>query len=213
LKACIFDLDGVLVDTARYHYQAWNRLADKLGFEISEEENEKLKGISRMESLDQILKLGGVTYSDDEKIKLAALKNSWYVELISDMDESELLEGVTTLLKELKKNDIKICLGSASKNAKSILKSTKIIKYFDALVDGTDTTQSKPDPQVFLIGAERLNLNPKDIIVFEDAVSGVQAANTGGFYSIGVGDEAVLTEARKVIKGVSEITVQEIIEL
>ena len=149
LKACIFDLDGVLVDTAKFHYKAWNKLANKLGFEVTPEQNENLKGIGRMDSLEYILKLGGLTFSDDEKIKLAALKNRWYVDLISHMDSSELLDGVESFLKDLKKAGYKICLGSASRNAKSILNATGIMHYFDKVVDGTDTTKSKPDPQVF----------------------------------------------------------------
>ena len=207
IKGFIFDLDGVIVDTARYHYQSWRRLAISLGFDISEEQNENLKGVSRMESLDYILELGELRFPPEEKLKMAELKNEWYVDLISNMNDSELLPGSAELIKEIKQLGLKISLGSASKNSQRILKATGLIEYFDAIIDGNSTTESKPHPQVFLLGAEALKLHPDDCIVFEDSINGIKAANIGGFTSIGVGDKAILKEADHVISSLERVTV------
>lgn len=205
IKACIFDLDGVIVDTAKYHFLAWNRLANTLGFEITKENNELLKGVSRMESLDVILSLAGKTLTQVEKENACIKKNEWYVEFISKMDENEILPGAVTLLDELIENNIKIALGSASKNAVPLLTKLNIIDRFEVIVDGTKTTKSKPHPQVFLMGAEALNVKPEESIVFEDSVSGIQAANTGNFMSVGIGDEDQLHEANIIFGGLNDI--------
>lgn len=210
IKGYIFDLDGVIVDTAKYHYNAWRRLANKLGFDITEEQNENLKGVSRKESLEYILSIGNVSFPDNEKIKLAELKNSWYVESISNMDHSELLPGALELLKELESQNLGISLGSASRNSERILRSTGIYEMFDAVIDGTKTTESKPHPQVFLMGAEALNLKPEECVVFEDSINGVKAANTGGFVSIGVGNAETLNEADFVLSDLSGCTIEKI---
>ena len=210
MNACIFDLDGVIVDTAKYHFIAWQSLAHNLGIEFTEEDNESLKGVGRMESLDFILKLGGLEKPKEELEKLAFAKNEHYKSLITDMNKSELLPGVEDFLIQLKENNIKISLGSSSKNAGNIIKLCEIEYLFDAIVDGRHLTKSKPDPQVFLLGSEALNIPPSQIVVFEDAVSGVQAANTGGFYSVGVGDPKILNEADYNIQGFEKLSVQEI---
>lgn len=207
IKGYIFDLDGVIVDTAKYHYNAWRKLANTLGFDITEEQNENLKGVSRVESLEYILTLGNLNFSDKDKAKMAVLKNTWYVDSISNMNESELLPGSAELIKEIKELGLKVSLGSASKNALRILKATGLIKYFDAIIDGTKTTESKPHPQVFLMGAEALGLDPAECIVFEDSINGIKAANTGGFVSIGVGDSEVLKESDFVIPSLEGVTV------
>lgn len=212
VKGYIFDLDGVIVDTAKYHYNSWRRLANKLGFDITEEQNENLKGVSRKESLEYILGIGKQTFSDNEKVKLAELKNSWYVESISNMNESELLPGAAELIKEIKAAGLKLSLGSASKNSERILKSTELFDLFDAVIDGTKTTKSKPHPQVFLMGAEALGLDPKDCVVFEDSINGVKAANTGGFLSIGVGDASTLHEASFILPDLDGCTIATIEE-
>lgn len=199
IRACIFDLDGVVVDTAKYHYQAWKRLANSLGFDFTEKENEHLKGVSRMESLEIILHIGGKSLPQEEKQRLATLKNEWYVDFVGRMDEKEVLPGVEDLLLSLKRKGIKIALGSASKNAVSILERVKLIDYFDVIIDGNHTSRSKPDPEVFIMGAEALGLSPKECVVFEDAPKGVQAAKAGGFYCVGVGDEAFLSQADMVV--------------
>lgn len=207
VKACIFDLDGVIVDTAKFHYLAWRRLANELGFDFSEEDNEQLKGVSRMDSLNILLEIGGQTLDDETKEELAKKKNDWYVELISDMDETEILPGVKQFLTSLKESGIKISLGSASKNAKAILNRIGLIDMFDAIIDGTDIDKAKPDPQVFLLGAEALNVNPSECVVFEDAQSGVQAAINAGMYVIGVGSQDTLGHANEVISSFEEMTV------
>jgi len=210
IKGYIFDLDGVIVDTAKYHYNSWRKLANKLGFDITEAQNENLKGVSRKESLEYILSLGKLTFPEKEKTKLAELKNSWYVESISNMNDSELLPGALDLLKELRAKNLGISLGSASKNSERILKSTGIFDMFDAIIDGTKTTESKPHPQVFLMGAEALRLKPEECVVFEDSINGVKAANTGGFISIGVGNADTLHEADFVFADLKGCSIQSI---
>src|SRR5690554_538890 len=186
INACIFDLDGVLVDTAVYHYKAWRRLANELGFDFKEEENEELKGVNRLKSLELILGWGGVQKTSEEIELLAEKKNEWYLEMIASMQPEELLPGSREFLEELKAEGIKIALGSASKNAKIILDKTNISHLFDAIVDGNMVKASKPDPEVFLLGAKLLNMGPKECVVFEDAISGVEAAIAGGMKVIGV---------------------------
>ena len=210
IKGYIFDLDGVIVDTAKYHYNAWRKLANTLGFDITEEQNENLKGVSRTESLEYILSLGNLNFSDSEKAEMAELKNSWYVDSISNMDMSELLPGSADLIKEIKQNNLKLSLGSASKNSVRILTATGLLDYFDAIIDGTKTTESKPHPQVFLMAAEALNLKPEECIVFEDSINGIKAANAGGFISIGVGDKNVLSEADHNIPSLEHMTLEKI---
>ena len=207
-KACLFDLDGVIVDTAVYHFQAWRRLANELGFDFTEHQNEQLKGISRMESLDLILKWGNVSLTPEQKVEWATRKNAWYLELVMQMTPNEVLRGVPEFLKSLRANGIKIALGSASKNSRLILEKIKMFEYFDVIIDGNNITKSKPDPQVFLLGAEATRCNPAVCIVFEDAVAGVQAGKAGGMKVIGVGDATILYEADFVIKGFEEMTIE-----
>ncbi len=206
IRACLFDLDGVIVDTAKYHYLAWKRLAKELGFEFTEEDNERLKGVSRMKSLEILLELGGVSFDEEAKEALAAKKNAWYVEYISKMDSSEILPGIIDFIKELKEKGIKISLGSVSKNAMTILTNVGILEYFDAVIDGTKITHAKPDPEVFLKGAEELGVDPKYCVVFEDAKAGIEAAINAGMYSIGVGSPEILDRADLVISSFEEMT-------
>jgi len=211
--ACIFDLDGVLVDTAVYHYQAWKKLANSLGFDFSHAQNEQLKGVNRMRSLDKILDWGGIVKSQEEKEELAALKNTWYVDMISKMTASEVLPGSLELLQALHEQGIKIALGSASKNSGLILERTNLTHFFDAIVDGNAVTTSKPDPEVFVKGAELLNAAAEDCIVFEDASAGVEAAIAAHMAVVGVGEEANLPGADLFIKDLSGVTVQQLIDL
>ena len=208
IKACLFDLDGVIVDTAIYHFQAWRRLANELGFDFTEHQNEQLKGVSRMESLDLILGWGNVTLTDDEKIVWATRKNNWYLDLVKEMTPREVLPGVKDFLILLRKNNIKIALGSASKNSKLILERIEMLSYFDAIIDGNSITKSKPDPEVFLLGAVATNCKPAECVVFEDAVAGVQAGKRGGMRVIGVGNSDTLIEADLVISGFEEMTLE-----
>lgn len=201
VKGCIFDLDGVIVNTAKYHYLAWKRLAKELGLNFTEKDNERLKGVSRMQSLEILLEIGGLDFDIETKQKLAEKKNNWYVEYISKLDKSEILPGVESFIKMLRNNGIKIALGSASKNAMLILNNLGISDYFDAIIDGNKVKKAKPDPEVFLLAAKELNLDPKDCVVFEDAEAGIKAAKNAGMYAIGVGSSDMLHEADRVIMG------------
>lgn len=203
IKGCIFDLDGVIVDTAHYHLIAWNEIANKFGYNLNEEDNSRLKGVARMESLDLILQLAKVDKSDTERMELATIKNDRYVEMISSIDETSLLPGVYDLLENLQRHGIKIALGSASKNARKIIEKTRLSSFFDAIVDGTNVKHSKPDPEVFLKGAMAINLSPENIIVFEDSVKGLEAAISGGFRTVGIGDVIELNIADHVIANLS----------
>lgn len=203
-KGYIFDLDGVLVDTAKYHFRAWKRLADEMNIHFNEDDNERLKGVSRMASLDIILELGNKTLSEEEKVSLATRKNEWYVEFISKMDASEILPGALEFLKMLKENGYKCALGSASKNAGLILERTGLKDYFDTVVDGTHVSKAKPDPEVFTLGADNMGLSYTDCVVFEDSVAGLQAAKAAGMVAVGIGEASVLTDADMVVKDLSE---------
>jgi beta-phosphoglucomutase len=194
-RGIIFDLDGVIVDTAKFHYLAWRKMANDLGFDITLEQNEKLKGVSRVNSLQQILGWGNKTVSEAEFEQLMSSKNDDYLARIAHMDQDDLLPGVKKSLDYLTENNVPFALGSASKNARPILKGLKIEKRFKAIVDGNDVTKAKPDPEVFLIAAEKLGMPPQDCIVFEDSVAGIEAANSAEMLSIGIGDKEILKEA------------------
>jgi beta-phosphoglucomutase len=211
--ACIFDLDGVLVDTAVYHYQAWKQLANSMGFDFTHEQNEQLKGVSRVRSLEKILAWGGVEKTEEERAELAALKNSWYVEMIGKMTTDELLPGTLKLLQDLKAAGIKMALGSASKNSALILTRTGLANFFDAIVDGNAVTASKPDPEVFVKAAELLGAAAQDCIVFEDALAGVEAGNAAGMLVVGVGSTENLPGSKIVIKDLSKITIADLMAL
>ncbi|MGB7843137.1 MAG: beta-phosphoglucomutase [Salinimicrobium sp.] len=207
-KGIIFDLDGVIVDTAKFHYLAWRKMANDLGFDISLEQNEKLKGVSRVHSLNQILEWGGKSVSKEEFERLMSSKNEDYLARISGMSEEDLLPGVKKVLDHLTENNIPFALGSASKNARPILKGLKIHDRFAAIVDGNDVSKAKPDPEVFLMAAEKLALDPEECIVFEDSVAGVEAANRAKMYSIGIGDKEVLDAANENFVDFTEIDVE-----
>jgi len=208
IKAIIFDLDGVIVDTAIFHFQAWKKLANTMGFDLTEAQNEQLKGISRLESLDILLEIGKTdAVSNEEKQQLATRKNEWYRENILKMTPQDILPGVKNFLEELKKADYKIAIGSSSKNAGTILKRIGMKDFFDAVVDGTKITRSKPDPEVFLKGAQELNIPPEQCLVFEDAESGIEAAKNAGMKTIGVGKPENLPKADKVIPGFKNINI------
>jgi beta-phosphoglucomutase len=212
-KAFLFDLDGVIVDTAKYHYLAWKKIADQLGIEFNLEHNELLKGVSRVRSLDIILELGKVVAIQEDKNKWLIQKNEDYLTCLVDMDESEILPGVLAILKFLKEKGQPIALGSASKNARPILEKTGILHYFDAIVDGNDVTNAKPDPEVFLIAAKLLKTKPEDAFVFEDSVAGVQAANIAKMTSIGIGESDILHEAKYIFKDFTAIHTSFVAEL
>lgn len=206
MKAFIFDLDGVIVDTAKYHFIAWKRIGEKVGFTLTHEQNESLKGVSRVESLDRILSWAKVTLSQEEKDLFLLDKNEDYLAQINDMGKEEILPGVLTLLQYAKDNKIPVALGSASKNATPILQKLGITTYFDALVDGNHVSKSKPDPEVFLKGAALLEQDPKNCIVFEDAAAGIQAAKSAGMITIGMGGAEEVQTADHCFDTMEEIT-------
>ena len=208
MQAALFDLDGVIVDTAKFHYLAWRELANGLGFDISEEQNEQLKGISRMESLERILQFGNATLSGDEKVRLATIKNARYVDMIKQIDASEILRGAKEYLVELRGRGVKIALGSASKNAEIILTNLGILPLFDAVIDGNKVGKSKPDPEVFLLGAQALGVAPAACVVYEDAAAGVEAAKAGGMYAVGIGHAENLPGADIVVPGLYALLAQ-----
>ncbi|OAB45651.1 beta-phosphoglucomutase [Paenibacillus antarcticus] len=210
IQACLFDLDGVLVDTAKYHFLAWKRLADELGFEFTEEDNERLKGVSRMASLEILLEVGNLQLDETSKIALAEKKNKWYVDYISSMDESEILPGSLSFLKELKQHGIKVALGSASKNAMMILNNAHLVPYFDVIIDGTTTSNAKPDPEVFILGAKGVQVSPEHCVVFEDAEAGIEAATRAGMRSIGIGAQGTLIHAEHVVSSLEEMSVEKL---
>ena len=210
LRACIFDLDGVIVDTAKYHYLSWQRLAEGLGITFTEEDNEQLKGISRTRSLEILLGLGQVSKTAEEKEQLAAQKNEWFREYILQMTPAEVLPGVQDFLDELRNAGIKIALGSASKNAMTILNQVGLTHYFEAIIDGTKVTEAKPDPEIFLTGARALGEEPAHCVVFEDAIAGVEAAHRGGMFCVGVGKANVLTEADIVIEHFTQLNLEQL---
>ena len=211
-KAFLFDLDGVIVDTAIYHYQAWRRLANELGFDISEEFNEQLKGVSRMDSLDLILAHGGLTLPDEKKTELAAQKNQWYLELVSRMTSDDILPGVATFFSQVRKANLLTALGSVSKNAPLILERIGMTEAFDAIIDGTKISKGKPDPEVFTKGAQALGVQPAECVVFEDAVAGVEAGKRGGMFVVGLGSPELLTRADLVAPSLEHLTVDEVLE-
>jgi len=212
-KAFIFDLDGVIVDTAKYHYLAWRELANQLGFDFTTEQNERLKGVSRVRSLEILLDIGKVHLEEDQKTKYLKEKNEQYLQYIAKMDHSEILPGIDDLLHYLKLNKVPFSLGSASKNARLILETLDLIDLFDAIVDGNDVSTAKPDPEVFLIAAKKLGVPPEDCIVIEDAQAGIEAANKAGMTSIGIGDATILHEADFMLSNTSELTIDFIQEL
>ena len=211
-KACLFDLDGVLVDTAIYHFQAWKNLGTKFGFTLTEEQNEQLKGVSRVESLNRILDWANYSATEEQKSAKKNKKNDNYLELISNMNPSEILPGVLDFLHQIKQAGYKIALGSASKNAEIILAKTRLTEWFDLIIDGNKVTKSKPDPEVFLKGASGLGFLPTECIVFEDAQAGVEAAKAGNMRAIGIGEAEMLAGADKVIPSFVGIKAAELLQ-
>jgi beta-phosphoglucomutase len=212
-KGFIFDLDGVIVDTAKYHYLAWKKLANELGFEFTKEQNELFKGVSRKRCLKILLEIGKVKATQEQFDTWMIEKNVDYLRYIEHMDASEILPDIPKILEFLQKNNIPIALGSASKNARPILEKVRLLHYFDVIVDGNNVTKAKPDPEVFLLAAKQLDVNAIDCVVFEDAVAGIEAANAAKMISIGIGNENILSEADFNFTDFTEISIDFIQEL
>lgn len=210
IQAVIFDLDGVLVDTAHYHFIAWQRLARELGIHFTEHENEQLKGVSRMRSLEIILELGNLRLSQQEMERLATKKNEWFVSYVNAMKPDEIFPGVKELVQDIRASGMKVALASSSKNADTVLTLLNIKEYFDAIVDGTMITHTKPDPEIFLLAARKLNIPVTQCLVFEDAEAGVEAALAAGMKCIGVGSLQQLGKADVVVPKTADFTVQKI---
>jgi beta-phosphoglucomutase len=211
IHGLLFDLDGVLVDTAKYHFLAWRRMANEMGFDFTEAQNEQLKGISRRQSIERIFSWGNIAADEGEIEKYMKLKNSWYLEYIDAMTPQDVLPGADVFLRHCKARGYKIALGSASKNARHILDKLELTALFDALIDGNKATRSKPDPQVFLLGAEELGLAPQQCLVFEDAIAGIQAAHNGKMLAVGIGKADILTEADVVYPNLNGLHIEDII--
>lgn len=213
MKAFIFDLDGVITDSAEYHYLAWKALGEELGIPFDREFNETLKGVSRTESLERILRLGGREndFSPEEKEQLAAKKNEHYVSLISNITSADILPGVEAFLAELKAAGYKIGMASASKNAQMVTRQLGLLHAFDHIVDAATVADSKPHPEVFLKAAEALHVDPKDCVGVEDAVAGIEAIHAAGMFAVGIGDPLVLTEADVVFTDTTGLTLDNVL--
>ncbi len=188
IKAVIFDLDGVIVSTDEFHYEAWKKISDEEGIPFNHTINNRLRGVSRMESLNIILERAEREYSSEEKQELAERKNEYYKKSLVNLTPDDLLPGAKDTIDELKRRKVKIAIGSSSKNTPTILKQIGLADAFDAIADGNDITHSKPDPEVFLLAASRLDIKPEECLVVEDAEAGVQAAIAGGMNVAAVGD-------------------------
>ena len=206
-KGVIFDLDGVIVDTAPFHYLAWKETADKLGIQIDEEFNESLKGIDRYNSLQKILDFGGVILEEDEKEKLMKEKNDRYLELLNGLNKESILPGIENFISELKNDGYKLALASASKNAPLILKKTGLYEYFDSIAE-PGSVRAKPFPDIFLKGAELLGLDTSECVGIEDSYAGIQSINDPGIYSIGIGDAEILNAADMNLKSTDFLTLE-----
>lgn len=210
ITACIFDLDGVIVDTARYHFLAWKRLAGELGVNLTAEENEKLKGVSRMQSLDIILAMGNISLTKKQKEEYASRKNGWFVEYVEAMKPSEIYPGVKALIVSMRQKHLKVALASSSKNAPRVVELLGIQNLFDTIVDGSMIVDTKPDPEIFLLTANRLGTAASNCLVFEDAEAGVEAAHRAGMKCIGVGSTAQLGKAEAVVARTADFRIDEL---
>lgn len=211
MKALLFDLDGVIVDTAKYHFIAWKELAEELGINFTIEDNERLKGVSRMKSFEIILEIGNVTMSEQDKEMYCTKKNEVYLQYIRKMGKDEVMPGVKEFISDARSKGYKVALGSASKNAVLILEILEMSDYFDVIIDGTKISKAKPDPEVFLAGARAFKLPPEECLVFEDAVAGIEAAHRGGMKAVGVGSREALFDADWNILGFKGVTVEQFV--
>lgn len=213
ISAVIFDLDGVIVSTDEYHYQAWKQISDQEKIHFDREINERLRGVSRMESLDIILSHSDKSYSENEKNLLAQRKNESYCELLNNLSPNNILPGVINLILSLKAKGIKIAIGSSSKNTPFILKQIGLTSNFDAIADGNSIKNSKPDPEVFLLAAEMLGVTPEECVVIEDAQAGIDAAIAAGMKAVGIGSAANCLNADLKLKDLTNLDTVQLLEV
>lgn len=212
-KAVIFDLDGVIVSTDECHYRAWKRMADEEGIPFDRKINQRLRGVSRMESLAIVLEKADRPYSEEQKADLAQRKNGYYRGLLGGLTSADILPGAMALLEELKRRGVRIAIGSSSKNTPTILEKIGLGHYFDAVADGNGITKSKPDPEVFLLAAKLLDMPPRECVVVEDAYAGITAAKAGGMKAVGVGFARTCPEADYTAADLSEASIEKILSL
>lgn len=213
IKAVIFDLDGVVVDTAKFHFVAWNDIAKQFGFEINAHQNEQLKGVSRIKSLDLILEWGHIKLSQEQKTLLLNQKNEAYLAAVNSLNKADILPGILEVLTYLKSKNIPVALGSASKNALPILQKLGINTLFNVIIDGNIVQKAKPDPEVFIQAANKLHVLPEHCLVIEDAKAGIDAANNAKMTSIGIGNKKILINASYVLEDTSKLSKNFIDEL
>lgn len=212
IKACLFDLDGVVVFTDKYHYLAWKQLSDEKGWKFDETLNHQLRGVARMDSLQIILDHNKVNIPEAEKVRLADIKNGYYVKLLEKINPGDCYPGAVNFIKALRQKGIKTALCSSSKNGMMVLEALGLKNLFDTVITGHDIKKSKPDPEIFLLAASKLGMPPADCLVFEDAASGVEAALAAKMGCLGVGEKALLPKAPETFKDYAEIDVDCLIE-
>ena len=212
-RAFIFDLDGVITETSEYHFLAWKTVCKKIGYDLTRKKNEELKGVNRNKCLDMIMEWGNIRLSEKEIESLLETKNNIYKDYIKDLNENDVCEGVLNFINDAIKNNIKIALYSASRNAKRILCQLKIIDLFTVIIDGNNVSNAKPDPEGFKIAADLTKTNTKDCVVFEDSISGIEGANKLNMYTVGIGSRDVLKNADVVYKGFKNLKIKDIVNV
>ena len=212
-RAFIFDLDGVITETSEYHFMAWKTVCKKIGYDLTRKKNEELKGVNRNKCLDMIMEWAKIRLSEKEIQSLLEAKNNIYKDYIKDLNENDVCEGVLNFINDAIKNNIKIALYSASRNAKRILCQLKIIDLFAVIIDGNNVSNAKPDPEGFKIAADLTKTNTKDCVVFEDSISGIEGANKLNMYTVGIGSRDVLKNADVVYKGFKNLKIKDIINV
>ncbi|MAS30991.1 MAG: beta-phosphoglucomutase [Flavobacteriaceae bacterium] len=212
-RAFIFDLDGVITETSEYHFMAWKTVCKKIGYDLTRKKNEELKGVNRNKCLDMIMEWAKIRLSEKEIESLLETKNNIYKDYIKDLNENDVCEGVLNFINDAIKNNIKIALYSASRNAKRILCQLKIIDLFTVIIDGNNVSNTKPDPEGFKIAADLTKTNTKDCVVFEDSISGIEGANKLNMYTVGIGSRDVLKNANVVYKGFKNLKIKDIINV
>jgi beta-phosphoglucomutase len=213
IEACIFDLDGVITDTAEYHYQGWKRMADEAGLKFNREINEQLRGVSRRQSLNIILQYNKRELAEKKIEELMKKKNDYYKQSLESITEKDYLPGIKAFILNIRKKGIKTAIASASKNAEKVIQNLNAKELFDVIADGYSVKKTKPAPDLFLFAAERLNVNPSGSVVFEDAQVGIEAALNGGFFSVGIGPDERVGQAHLRYDRTEDIQLEDVLAL